>query len=143
MMTTLDDTLGIPPIPTNQQIITTYESSEPIPVSTNADIEKAEKDFELARCNITSIAEIGAKALEEAADFASQSQAPRAFEVVATMLAQLTQANKELLNLHKTLKDIKKVETRAEAFQESKTVNNNLILTTSELLRQLTNMESK
>ena len=51
--------------------------------------------------------ERGQDGLEELLEIAKQSEHPRAFEVVGQMIDKLTTTNKELLNLHKTKKDIK------------------------------------
>ena len=48
----------------------------------------------------------GFSTFSETLEIAKQSEHPRAFEVVGQMIDKLTTTNKELLNLHKTKKDI-------------------------------------
>jgi len=64
-------------------------------------------DFQYARENLYNLIERGQDGLEELLEIAKQSEHPRAFEVVQQTIGQLTTTNKELLNLHKTKKDIK------------------------------------
>ena len=45
---------------------------------------------------------------------ASESDSPRAFEVVSQLLKTATEANKELLDVHKQMKDIEKDETKKQ-----------------------------
>ena len=84
----------------------------------NREIKKVEKvkpaingldddtDFQYARENLYNLIERGNDGLEELLEIAKQSEHPRAFEVVGQMIDKLTTTNKELLNLHKTKKDI-------------------------------------
>ena len=72
-------------------------------------------------------------AIEEMLSIAKQSQHPRAFEVVATLLNTQREASKDLLDLHK-----KKKELKHEDVSSPDTVNNNLFLgSTAELLKML------
>ena len=64
-------------------------------------------DFQYARENLYNLIERGQDGLDELLEIAKQSEHPRAFEVVGQMIDKLTTTNKELLNLHKTKKDIK------------------------------------
>ena len=64
-------------------------------------------DFQYASENLYNLIERGQDGLDELLEIAKQSEHPRAFEVVGQMIDKLTTTNKELLNLHKTKKDIK------------------------------------
>lgn len=91
-------------------------------------------DFEYARGNMLSILERGNGALDSLLDVADQSQHPRAYEVVATLIKTLADANKDLLELQKKNKELKKVEDN----NTPKTINNNLFVgSTTELQRLL------
>ena len=68
--------------------------------------QEDETDFQYARENLYNLIEQGQDGLEELLEIAKQSQHPRAFEVVGQMIDKLANTNKELLNLHKTKKDI-------------------------------------
>jgi len=105
--------LGVDPAP----IVEVLSASPLTTVAERADDTRnsnATNDYEYARTNLMDLAEKGAQALEDMLDFAKQSQHPRAYEVVATLISQLTATNKELLTLSKTIKDITKVEKAAQ-----------------------------
>ncbi len=96
----LDEVLGI--IDSPKKEISKVEHVTPI---VNGHDEDA--DFQYARENMYNLIERGTDGLEELLEIAKQSEHPRAFEVVQQTIGQLTTTNKELLNLHKTKKDIK------------------------------------
>ena len=100
-----------------------------VPTVTDDD---SETDFQYARENLYNLIERGTDGLDELLEIAKQSEHPRAFEVVQQTIGQLTTTNKELLNLHKTKKDIK-VEKGGPT-----SVNNNLFVgSTAELQKML------
>ena len=106
-------------------------SSEPNFKDTDAD-----KDYTYARDNIYSIIEKGNGALEDILDVATQSQNPKAYEVLATTMKTLVTANKELVNLSKN-----KAEGKDQT--QPKTVTNNLFVgTTHNLLKALIDMRN-
>lgn len=97
----------------------------------------AEQDFELARKNLQELAKKGNKALDELIMLAKNSEHPRAYEVVATLIKTLADTNKDLLETRKRKIDIDK----ARGVQNDgspKTVNNNLFVgSTAELQKFL------
>ena len=121
----LDEVLGIVEKPKRE--ITKVERV--VPVITDDD---SETDFQYARENLYNLIERGTDGLEELLEIAKQSEHPRAFEVVQQTIGQLTTTNKELLNLHKTKKDM-----RTEKGGPT-SVNNNLFVgSTAELQKML------
>ena len=68
-------------------------------------------DFATARHNLHKIIHQGNDALEEALIVAKTSEHPRAFEVVGGLIKTLVDANKDLLDIQKKLKDLKKDDT--------------------------------
>ena len=68
--------------------------------------EDVNVDYEKSREHYYKLLDKGNDALEHALGIAKQTDHPRAFEVVGQMIDKLTTTNKELLNLHKTKKDI-------------------------------------
>jgi len=76
-------------------------------------------------------------AVEEMLGIAKQSQHPRAFEVVATLLNTQREASKDLLDLHK-----KKKELKHEDKDGPETINNNLFVgSTADLLKMIRNKD--
>ena len=121
----LDEVLGIVEKPKRE--ITKVERV--VPAITDDD---SETDFQYARENLYNLIERGTDGLEELLEIAKQSEHPRAFEVVQQTIGQLTTTNKELLNLHKTKKDM-----RTERGGPT-SVNNNLFVgSTAELQKML------
>ena len=121
----LDEVLGIVEKPKRE--ITKVERV--VPAITDDD---SETDFQYARENLYNLIERGTDGLEELLGIAKQSEHPRAFEVVQQTIGQLTTTNKELLNLHKTKKDM-----RTEKGGPT-SVNNNLFVgSTAELQKML------
>ena len=70
--------------------------------------------------------------MEEMLEIAKSSEHPRAMEVFGQLIGKLTDTNKELLNLHKTKKDI------SQETSGPKNVSNNLFVgSTAELQKFL------
>ena len=88
-------------------------------------------DFEFARRNLMDAIEQGQSALAEIVSVAGMSQHPRAYEVVATLLKTVADANKDLLELQKRKKDLTGIGPAPT------TVNNNLFVGSTAELQQL------
>ena len=65
-----------------------------------------EIDYNYARENYYNLIERNQDAVEEMLEIAKQSEHPRAFEVVGQLIKSGLDANKELMNLHKTKKEL-------------------------------------
>jgi len=74
-------------------------SIEPIKKASKEIREANDNDFDYARENLYSVIERGTDALEEMLDVAAQSQHPRAYEVVSTIMKTLLDANKDLVEM--------------------------------------------
>jgi hypothetical protein len=106
----------------------------PIEVNENANIDD---DFATARNNLHQIIHKGNDALEEALLVAKSSEHPRAFEVVGGLIKTLVDANKDLLDIQKKLKDLKKVED--EKAPQSVQAQNAIFVGNAAELQQLIN----
>jgi len=116
---TISKSLGLPLL----------EPQKEIQVMSVSDVED---DYEYARNRLRSIMDKGEMALDEIISVASQSQQPRAYEVVATMVKTLSDSGKDLLELSKRKQDLQQDKGGPS------TVNNNLFVgSTSELLKML------
>jgi len=91
------------------------------------------KDIELAKANIENIINLGDDAVREMTEIAKQSESPRAFEVVSTLMKTLLDANKDYVEMSTKKRYAK------EEDQQGKTevTNNNLIVSTSDLLKMI------
>lgn len=102
--------------------------------------EQADNDFDYARTNMYSVIETGTKALEELLDVATQSQHPRAYEVLANTMKTLVDANKELVQLSK--KKAEESDNEGVSQNTGGVTNNNLFVgTTHDLLKVLAGMK--
>lgn len=91
-------------------------------------------DFEYARENMMEVINKGQEALFDLMDVARQSQHPRAYEVLATMMNTMVGASKDLLDLQAKKKKIMEEDPSASPQQ----VTNNLFVgSTAELQKYL------
>jgi len=111
-------------LPASQEISDSKE------ISTLEDTDdKQEQDFELGRQNLHEVIEQGKRALDELCSIANASQHPRAYEVVATLIKTVSDANSNLMNLHKQKKDVSKKE------KPSQVTNSLFVGSTDDLLK--------
>lgn len=94
-------------------------------------LEITPNDYEYARGNMINIIEKGNEALSGILDVAGMSQHPRAYEVAATLMKNMAEINKDLLELKKRQKDIE-----ASDPSQAKTINNNLFVGSTAELQQ-------
>ena len=91
-------------------------------------------DFDYARENLMDVIGKGQEALFDLMDVARQSQHPRAYEVLSTMMNTLVSANKDLLELQGKKKKLMESDPNANSQQ----VTNNLFVgSTAELQKML------
>jgi hypothetical protein len=118
----------------SRDVIANSLNMTPMPAEEKVEIDTVDDDYDFARKNLRDVIHRGASALEDIIDIAQQSESPRAYEVVSTLIGQITDANKKLLELaaqKKKLKDEKQSDGPS-------TVNNNLFVGNStELLKML------
>jgi len=73
----------------------------------NVDLKGDLKDaYEQSKDNLQEIIEQGKEAMDEILQIAKAGQHPRAFEVYGTLLKNMVDANKELLNIQKQMRDM-------------------------------------
>ncbi len=74
--------------------------------------EDTQIDYEQSRKNFYELIEKGKKALDGAIDIASETDQPRAYEVVAQLLKNVTDTNRELIEHQKRMEDLKSNERK-------------------------------
>lgn len=79
---------------------------------------KIDDDAEFARCNIRSLIEKGNQAMDQLLHVAKESEHPRAYEVAAGLIKNLSDLNKDLLEIQKRRKDLSPQE-----LQNAKSIN--------------------
>lgn len=65
-----------------------------------------DEDVDYARDNIKNLIQKGSVAIDQLLHVAKESEHPRAYEVVATMIKNLSELNKDLLEIQKRKKDL-------------------------------------
>ena len=118
----------------NDQIAKTLDlvPLQQLPVAVPQNQAQVNDDFEYARGNLIAAIEKGQEALTDIVSVAGMSQHPRAYEVVATLLKTVADANKDLLELQKRKRDL-----TGELLSPPTTVNNNLFVGSTTELQQL------
>lgn len=103
--------------------------------------DSAKTDFEMSRSNIHEIIQNGTFAMEKLSQIADSSQHPRAFEVLAKLMETMLQANKDLLEIQKQIREIDAKD--APTNEQAKQVTNNLFVgSTAELQKVIENMKN-
>ena len=103
--------------------------------------DSAKNDFEMARSNIHEVIQNGTFAIEKLAQIADSSQHPRAFEVLAKLMDTMLQANKDLLDLQKSIREIDAKDVPVNG--EAKQVTNNLFVgSTADLQKVIEEMKN-
>lgn len=102
--------------------------------------ESFDRDFDFIRGNLKSIITSGTKALNRMILVAEESQHPRAYEVVATLLKAVADINKDLLKSHREKFDQDK-ESGSNNINKTTNIQNNTVFvgSTSELAKMLKN----
>jgi hypothetical protein len=103
--------------------------------------DSAKADFETARANILTMIEEGQDAMHKLTQIATQSQHPRAFEVLAKMMETMLQANKDLMGLQKDIRELDAADSPIN--EKAKTINNNLFVgSTAELQKMIKQLKT-
>lgn len=99
------------------------------------DMNNFQKDYELVQSNLKELIGNGNVALESALKVATESDSPRAFEVVAILLKTMADLNNNVLDIHKKAKDT----TGSKV--EIKQTNNSVFVGSTKDLQNLLNKE--
>ena len=105
-----------------------------VPSISSSHNEETIKDIELARKNIKDIIVKGGESLDEILALAKQSESARSFEVASTLMKTLLDANKDFVEMSMKRKYAKE---EIPASTQNNVTNNNLIVSTADLLKML------
>jgi hypothetical protein len=105
--------------------------------------ESVDSDFEQARKNLQLLLMQGEDALMGALEVAKQSEHPRAFEVVGTLIKQMADVNQQMMDLHKQKQQLDNPKGSAEG--NKKVTNNNAIFvgSTADLNKMISKMNKE
>lgn len=124
--------LGLPPMVYEKQVDD---------LIAKAHDDSAKNDFESARANLYEVIQTGKEAIDKLSDIASNSQHPRAFEVLAKLMDTVVNTNKELLELQSKIREIDAKDSPIN--EKAQTINNNLFVgSTAELQKVLKDMKN-
>lgn len=99
------------------------------------DSSNLQKDYELAQQNLKNLVNNGNIALESALKVATESDSPRAFEVVAILLKTMADLNNNMVDIHKKVKDTTATKN------EIKQTNNSVFVGSTKDLQNLLNKD--
>ena len=135
----LSKALGLRPLEEakKEELPAIVEDEETLPTETNTLADENIVDIEKARKNIQNIIEQGDDALKEMMDLAKQSESPRAFEVASTLMKTLLDANKDFVDMSTKKKYAIEEKNGPKEAAQTNVVNNNLILSTADLLKMI------
>jgi len=96
------------------------QETEIVKSETNKD---SDTDYNLVRKNLKNLIKQSEAAIEGILDVASESESPRAYEVVSQLIHSSLDANGKLLDIHKKMKDLNKEDEKSGP----KSITNNSI----------------
>jgi hypothetical protein len=130
----LDNALGLNPMAQFD------DKKDLVPAVVQTDNEQLEEDVEQARENLTNAIDLSQVAVQDMLTIAQQSQHPKAYEVLNSMIKTYADISMGLVDLQ-----AKKAKLVAKKPEESgQTINNNLFVgSTAELQQMLENMKKK
>ena len=88
---------------------------EPTKFGTPARLEQdLDQDYEESRKTIKELVNKGNQAIDHLLVIASESEHPRAFEVVATLIKNTADANEKLMTMQKAVRDMKNIKQKSD-----------------------------
>ena len=119
------------------------EEAKALPAVVSEDDDENLQDIEAVRKNVEEIMETGAEAMKEMLEIAKQSEQPRAFEVVSTLMKTMLDANKDFSDISSKRKFAKEEINGPKEAAQTNVTNNNLIVSTADLLKMLKDNNAK
>ena len=104
--------------------------------------EDKDNDYEYTRETLYDLIEKGREGIEEMIEVARQSEHPRAYEVLATLIKDTANTSEKLMDLHRKIQTIDQMMLPAPEKQGS-TTNNLFIGSTTELQRMLKDLNNE
>jgi len=101
-----------------------------------SDNEHIDDDYDFARANYYNLVEKGEEAIEMMLDLARESEHPRAFEVLSTMMKQNAEIADRLMDLQKKKKDVLAVPDQMQSTPQL-TQNNVFVGSATDLQKML------
>lgn len=109
---------------------------EIVPLEDSSKNETLRNDFNSARQNIHSLISTGMDSLDGIVKVATESDSPRAYEVLTNMMKTLSEMNKDLIDIHDKLTD-----AESKKVTIKNTTNNSIYVGSTSELQNLINKE--
>lgn len=103
--------------------------------------EQLDSDYEHVRGNIRELLTTGRSALYDMIEVAKQSEHPRSYEVVGTLMKQLADMNQQLLDVHQQKQKLSGTDKKDKESPSSVTNNAIFVGSTNELSKMIQNMK--
>lgn len=104
--------------------------------------EDQHEDYNLSRRTFRDLINKGNSAIEDLTDLAKESESPRAYEVLATLMKTVSDATKDLYDLQKKTKELKKFDEKGRPTENITVEKAVFVGTTSELLAKMKEAKS-
>lgn len=122
----LNEELGIEVVETQDVVISQHIEIIPIDDPNEKSFVRSrdvEEDYDKSRSVLNDVMDKGTMALDKLIELAEDSEHPRAYEVVGSLIKNIVDAQKATMDLHKVVKDIGEKST-PEEIVPAQTVNN-------------------
>jgi hypothetical protein len=122
-------------------VIPTEKTPAPVPVviqnrESNTMESDLDDDYNAARKNLKDLVSKGNVAIEQLMAIATDTEHPRAFEVVATLIKNTAEANEKLMGIQKSIIELKNIKKNDSSVNVDKAI---FVGSTSELSKLLRN----
>lgn len=108
-----------------------------------SDNEHKDNDYEYTRETLYDLIEKGREGIEEMIEVARQSEHPRAYEVLATLIKDTAATSEKLMDLHRKIKSLDQMMLPPPKEESGNTTNNLFIGSTTELQKMLKDIGEK
>ena len=108
-----------------------------------SDERQKDDDYEYTRETLYVLIEKGREGIEEMIEVARQSEHPRAYEVLATLIKDTAQTSEKLMDLHRKITQLDNMMLPAPTQETGNTTNNLFIGSTTELQRMLKDLNDE
>jgi len=105
--------------------------------------EDKNSDYEYTRETLYDLIEKGREGIEEMIEVARQSEHPRAYEVLATLIKDTANTSEKLMDLHRKIQSIDQMMLPPPEKNNGNTTNNLFIGSTTELQRMLKDLNKE
>ena len=135
----LSEALGIENEVVKGEVVQNSNTNLPITIEAEKVPDDIDQDYALSRRTFRDLIDKGNSAIEGITDLAKESESPRAYEVLATLIKTVADTTKDLYDLQKKTKDLKTEETKVAEASVTNIDKAVFVGSTSDLLKQIKN----